>query len=377
MADRSEDIISELLTGAVEELDIPEALQDAAEATYGRVGEWFAEQLADDADWHVYPQGSMRLGTVVRPSPSDDYDIDAVAKCEVPKERTTKQELKDTVGEMLSGFVAANQGEPGAPTDCEEGARCWTLLFSDPFHMDVLPAIPNPDAAPHGIQITDRDLYQWQPSNPIAFANWFYTRMGPGFLREKVALAKRAQVNVDEVPDWRVRTTLQRVVQVLKVHRNGFFANELDQRPPSIIVTTLAAHAFTGDKPLFDAVVDVAANMTGFIEGDADGYVVSNPVQPEENFADRWGSEAERTKKFFAWIDDLQETLESARSSRRGLNDVAAQLQKRFGVEPINKSLVRFGERRRDDRTMARLTVASTGMIGAGTMTVRDHTFHG
>lgn len=377
MAERAEDLISELLTGTVEELDIPEQLQQAAEAAYRRVGGWLEENLADDADWHVYPQGSMRLGTVVRPSPDDEYDLDAVAKWEIEKDRVTKQQLKDTVGDALAGFVDAHLGAPGAATACKEGGRCWTLHFAEPFHLDLLPAIPDPDALPHGIQITDRDLRLWQPSNPIAFADWFYERMGPGYLSAKTELAKRANVGVDDIPAWRVRTTLQRVVQVLKAHRNGFFAGELDQRPPSIIVTTLAALAFTGEKPLFDAVTDVAAGMAGHIERDGGRYIVVNPVQSEENFADRWGTDPERASKFFAWLDDLQTTLDSARGSRRGLDDVAAQLQKRFGDAPVTRSLARFGERRTEERRGGALTVASTGIIGAGTAKIRDHTFHG
>jgi hypothetical protein len=73
--------------------------------------------------------------------------------------------------------------------------------------------------------------------------------------------------------------------------------------------------------------MDVAANMTSYIGRDG---VVSNPVQPEENFADRWGSEPRRAAKFFAWVDDLQETLEAARASQGGIPDPAAKLQARF-----------------------------------------------
>jgi hypothetical protein len=142
-------------------------------------------------------------------------------------------------------------------------------------------------------------------------------------------------------------------------------------------VTTLAAHAFTGDKPLFDAVMDVAANMGSYIERDGGLYVVRNPVQLGENFADRWASDPERPAWFFAWLTDLQETLESARSSRHGLTGVAAELNKRFGAEMVTKSVTRFGERRSGARTAGKLTVSASGLIGAGTTKVPDHTFHG
>jgi hypothetical protein len=373
-----EEIVSELLSGAIGALDIPAELQAAAEATYSDVGDWLKANLPEKGDWHVYPQGSMRLGTVVRPTPDDEYDIDAVTTLRVSKDMIGKQELKDTVGDALQRYVTATRAIDGAPNGSKEGGRCWTLLY-ELFHLDVLPAIPNEDSKPNGIWITDRDLFRWQPSNPIAFADWFYEQMGDRFLEERAILAKRAQVDVDDLPAWHVRTTLQRVVQVLKVHRNAYFADELDERPPSIIVTTLAARAFSGDKPLFEAVMDVAANMPSYVERDSGLVVVCNPVQPDENFADRWGADPARVKKFYAWIDDLQATLDEAQGARGGLSDVAARLEKRFGNDAIKKSVLGFGARRTEDRAAGRLTVATTGMLGAAAAAtrVRDHTFHG
>jgi transcriptional regulator with XRE-family HTH domain len=378
MAVSAEDIIGEVLLGAVDELDLPDRLHEAAERTYERVGEWLTGRLSATADWHVYPQGSMRLGTVVRPSPADQYDLDLVAEWQVAKESVTKRELKDTVGGALTGFLDAHAGEPGAPTSLKPRRRCWTMAFREPFHMDVMPAIPNPDQRPDGIQITDRDLVAWLPSNPIGFADWFYARMGPELKKAKLELASRYQVDVDDLPDWRARrTTLQRVVQVLKVHRNQFFAGRLDDRPPSIIVTTLAAHAYRGDKPLIEAVMEAAEGMPKHVGRDGNRYTVCNPVQPDENFADRWVAEPHRATLFFRWVDDLQRSLDVARASKGGLDVVGARLQESFGAEVIAKSLARYGQRHTDDRVAGRLTVGATGALGAGTLPVRDHMFHG
>lgn len=377
MTDTPEEIVTELLTGAVGALDIPAELQAMAEAAYSDVGDWLKANLPE-GDWHVYPQGSMRLGTVVRPTPNDEYDIDAVATLHVSKDAIGKQELKDTIGDAVQRYVKAVQGTEGAPTGVKKGGRCWTLLY-ERFHMDILPAIPNEDAKPTGIWITDRDLFRWQPSNPIAFADWFYKRMGDQFLTERATLAKQAEVEVDDVPAWRVRTTLQRVVQVLKVHRNMYFADELYERPPSIIVTTLAAHAYSGDEPLFEAVMDVAANMHRYVKTDNGQAVVCNPVHLTENFADRWGADPVRVRKFHDWLTDLQETLDDARHTRGGLHDVAARLEKRFGNAAIQKSMTAYGTRRTDARIADRLKVTTTGALGVATDGTRapDHTFHG
>ena len=84
--------------------------------------------------------------------------------------------------------------------------------------MDVLPAIPNAEAAPNAIWLTDRDLRLWQPSNPIDYADWFHARMRQDFLREHEFLAK--SMDVVDVPSWQVKTPLQRTVQALKRHRD-------------------------------------------------------------------------------------------------------------------------------------------------------------
>jgi hypothetical protein len=64
------------------------------------------------------------------------------------------------------------------------------------------------------------------------------------FAETRSVLAK--QMDVEEVPDWYVKTTLQRTVQALKRHRNIYFVDGPENRPASIIITTLAARAYCG-----------------------------------------------------------------------------------------------------------------------------------
>ena len=378
MADTAEELISELLLGTLEQVDLPPELQAGADAAYEDVGLWMSDNL-DEGDWHVYPQGSMRLGTVVRPSDDDEYDIDAVAKWGVDKETISQDELKGVVGRALADYVEARSGDGKlAPTGCDESRRCWTLTFNGPLHMDILPAIPDRKATPTGILLPDRDLFRWQFSDPIAYSNWFYDRMAEQVLEEKRALAKSAQVEVDDIPDWRVRTTLQRVVQVLKLHRNHYFAENTDFRPPSIIVTTLAAHTYRSGNRLYEAVMEAVASMPGFIDRDGSRYILTNPVQQQENFADMWGDDTHHAGMFFKWLNDLERTLEESRATTSGLDKVVDRLGSRFGEAPMRKSAQRLAASRTTARTAGRLAVTGTGALGAfGSVKVRDHTFHG
>ena len=381
MAEPASRLVADILSGTLRLLDIPADMQAAAEATYDDVGLWLGDHLESDEEWDVYAQGSMRLGTVVRPSEDDEYDIDAVAQCNITKDDTTQAELRDCVGNALKAYVKAKAGDDKAPTACEPGKRCWTLTFKQPFHMDVLPAIPDPLAPPTGIQLTDRTYTRWLWSNPVAYANWFHGR-SKQTLELRHALAKSLQVNVEDVPAWHVKTTLQQSVQALKAHRNIYFANDLTSRPPSVLLTTLAGHAYGGQTNLFEAVMCIAGDMDLYIERDGRDYVVLNPVQPSdrpENFADRWGRDPSLVKKFYGWLDAFQRTLDHAVETKTGVNELVHRLGASFGTSPVQKAAKQYAEAQNAHRAGSRLNVTSTGALttGTGLTVVKDHTFHG
>ena len=380
----SPDIISELLTGTVDDLDLPDKLQSILEQTYDQVGLWMTDHIEGDGDWMMYPQGSGRLGTAVPPAGSDEFDIDAVAECDVDKEDITKDELKDVVGSSLRSYVTAHadETEKGAPTHVEPGRRCWTLEFDEPFHMDILPAVPNREAAPGGIWITDRDLVRWQPSNPKGYADWFFEQAGQPYLDSRAAMARTASVDVDDIPSWRVKTPLQRTVQIFKLHRNAFFSDNLDARPPSIMITTLIAHAYGGQTGLYESVMACATDIPLHLRYEDGTYVLPNPTQPDENFAERFSTNDEGVRLFLPWLTDLRQTLECAYTETNGLDRVVARLETRFTPASVRSAAAQVGQLRTQARKEGKLAVATTGLLGAnaGTAsmtTVRDHEFFG
>ena len=381
MSHSASQLVADILSGTLRLLDIPAEMQAAAEATYDDVGLWLGDHLESNDHWDVYPQGSMRLGTVVRPSENDEYDIDAVVQCNIAKEQTTQADLRDCVGDALKAYVNAKAGDNKAPVACEPGKRCWTLAFEQPFHMDVLPAIPDPLAPPTGIQLTDRTYTRWLWSNPIEFARWFHGRSRQT-LELRHARAKSLQVNVEDVPEWHVKTTLQQAVQAMKAHRNIYFADDLTSRPPSVLLTTLAGHAYSGELDLYDAVMGIAADMDRYIERDGRDYVVLNPAQPPdrpENFADRWGKDPALVQKFCGWLDEFQRSLEHAAETKTGMDELVHRLGASFGSSPVQKAARRYAEAQNAARSSGRLSVTSSGALttGAGLMAVKEHTFHG
>jgi len=327
---------STLLRSVLDQLDIPEDLYEKAVSKYDKVGDWLSQhfEAAGTSGCDIYTQGSFRLGTVVRPIGRDEYDIDLVCLRHLSRNSITQHALKRQVGDALELYVEAapNSGASGP----RERQRCWTLEYrKEQFHLDVLPSVPDDDGEATGILLTDRDLRHWQHGDPIGYADWFYDRMSEEFVLRRTRIAARLGAQIEEVPAWRVKTTLQGSVQFLKRHRDVAFLDDPDNRPVSIIITTLAARAYTGSGELIDVIQHIAQLMHEFIERRDGVWWVANPVQPEENFADKWNTHPERRRKFFAWLDAVRSDLE-ALVSETTPHGVVRNLTSMLGEGPVH-----------------------------------------
>lgn len=115
---------------------------------YEDVGTWLA---ASDSELQhhapeIYPQGSFRLGTVVRPiSDENEYDIDLVCRLNTGKEQITQKVLKRVIGERL-------KKRDDLAKILKPSRRCWKLDYPDEkqmpcFHMKTTGPGANGDRA--------------------------------------------------------------------------------------------------------------------------------------------------------------------------------------------------------------------------------------
>ena len=361
------------LEKVAEDIDIAPGKHRQAVGRYMAVGHWLEEGgypgCVDAPD--IYPQGSFRLGTVVRPikgGKEADYDIDLVCELQSTKEWTDARTVKRMVGERLR----EHEGYRRMLDD--EGKRCWTLLYAEQdgigFHLDVLPSVPDPQYMyDKSIAITNRQgtVYDWSASNPKGYGDWFDDRNRAAFLRvsaeQKRAIRARAAeifASVDEVPDQLVRTPLQRSIQLMKRHRDVMFNGGLsaDYAPISMIVTTLAAHLYGDEPDVYAALTAIVSKLHGhaglvenrqielalanlqLIQRRPDGtWYIGNPVNPAENFADRWHEDNHaRARAFFRWVDALREDLVDILEENR-LETARKRLARVLGV-PTAASLL-------------------------------------
>lgn len=336
--------LERIIREVAEELDIPDYAYEDAAIKYEDVSEHLSADDSALESYHpkIYVQGSFKLGTVIRPyGREDEYDIDLVCELELEKEAVTQKDLKNLVGNRI-------KLREDLKKILKSSRRCWILDYPAEsempgFHMDVLPSIPNVESKPSGILLTDTELTRWQKSNPIAFAEWFKSCMEVILLERKTALAKSMKASIEDVPDWQVKTPLQRCVQILKRHRDIYFVGQLeDLKPVSIIITTLAAHAYRNEANIIDALNSIVNCMPEFIERKNGEWWVQNPVDKGENFADKWNEYPERRVAFIDWLKKVAldfSNLSNASTIEEGLN----QINDSFGAHTIDSVRKKYG----------------------------------
>jgi len=383
------------------ELDISEAKYQEAEDRYMAIGRWLKrpDSRVQDYSPEIYVQGSFRLGTVIKPvSEGGEYDIDSVCKLEMTEAECSQKELKQLVGNEIIEYAKAQ----GIKKPVEEGRRCWTVKYTDEsrFHMDILPAIPNSESfrlllekqrvssdwTDDAIGITDNTLpnyadrnAKWSVSNPKGYADWFKTQMSvaSSAIYQKSAILMEKYPSVEDVPSFRLKTPLQQVVQVLKYHRDLMYGDDSD-KPISIIITTLAAHAYDNEEDMIDSLLNVVNNMSRFIKDRGGVRCIENPTNPLENFADKWPQHPNREKKFFEWHAAIRSCVQELVAGTSGLDSFSESITKIAGEHVSNRVMTHYGNSVREARKKKFLKVSKgTATLGAIGTTVKDHTFYG
>lgn len=351
---------SPLLEAIAEALDISENHYECAVKLYKTIRTWLERDESSIAHYspEIYPQGAFLLGTATKPlSDAEAYDIDLVSELRLQKTEVSQEKVKTLVGIEIKSYARANN----INYQPEEGRRCWTLRYADgaQFHVDILPAIsdvesfevlmtlkgyPTSDWSNSAIAITDNTLSNycqidtdWPSSNPKGYAKWFRGRM-------QTRLDALSQRQIDGAFEYKVKTPLQRTVQILKRHRDIWFdenqsAYEEKAKPTSIIITTLAARAYNNQADLQQALMKIVTGMQGHIAAYKKGVVViPNPVNPLENFADKWQEHPIRRTCFEDWLKQIYSDLTQA-LEQRDIQSVGKSLKSCLGERVISEAL--------------------------------------
>lgn len=308
---------NEVLKGILEKIELPEGAYEKAEQRYKDIGEWLNREDSTCLEYDplVFSQGSFRLGTAIKPGADEEYDLDIGCNLRqgLSKGDITQEQLKSHVGVELGLYRKAR----GIKEELSEKKRCWRLEYADglKFHMDIVPCIPESETGKRvlrkrmvenshfddalaqnvselAVSITDNTdpgykvkTDDWRISNPEGYARWFETRMktAQSIINEREMSFK---TSIDRLPYYQWKTPLQQAIQLLKRHRDTMFKDNEDSKPISVIITTLAAKVYNGESDLASALTNILSRMGDYINIAVPW--VPNPVNPAEDFADKW-----------------------------------------------------------------------------------------
>jgi hypothetical protein len=326
---------NEVLKSIRERIELPSGAYEKADKRYKDIGEWLhrPESSCVEYDPKVFSQGSFRLGTAIRPDSDEEYDLDMGCNLQrgLSKAQITQEELKSRIGDELELYRKAR----GIKEELIEKKRCWRLEYADglSFHMDIVPCIPEGDVekgnlkkrmiensrldeslaqnvSQLAVSITDNTdssyavaTDDWRTSNPEGYARWFEARMrtAKSIINEREMSFK---ASIDSLPYYQWKTPLQQAIQLLKRHRDTMFKGKEEYKPISVIITTLASRAYNGEADLASALANILARMGDYVYQAVP--MVPNPINPVEDFADKWYDEESAKYKlqenFYRWL---------------------------------------------------------------------------
>ena len=291
------------------------------------------------------------MGTVVKPiTDSDDYDLDLVCEFAEQNGLTPRQLKVDVVKPLLQKYRRISG-------DIEEKRRCWHVEYEEvpDFHMDIIPAF----TVPTHIMITDHDeendLYQYIGSNPSGYTDWFLSRSE----KQRTALFEQyqrdnrslvvAQADVEKIKRRKIKTPLQRAVQLLKRHRDIMFdERDSHDKPVSVIITTIAGQLYGEEDNVVDALICILTGAESYILANKRGnqFFIENPSYVGENFADKWNEHSSRATAFFEWLNKAKQDLIDKKLLSLSRVQMAAAMNSVIGANTSNRV---FSEMAKDD----------------------------
>ena len=194
--------LDDLLDQMAEELQLDESRYNRIIKHYEAVKKWIEddEKFFKPFKYDVYPQGSVRILTTVKPIGKEEFDLDIAIHLKtqwashtpekVYKELKRRLEENETYKAML-----------------EAKNRCIRLNYSGDFHMDILPGIQEEEADEDRLRIPDRELGHWVSSNPRGYAKWFF---GKANMVKQSLLEKALRAENVPTDDFEKKKPLQR-----------------------------------------------------------------------------------------------------------------------------------------------------------------------
>jgi len=299
--------IDDLLDKMAEEVQLDATRYERMKNSYEAVKNWVEadELFFKPYKYDVYPHGSVRIQTSVRPIGKDEFDLDIVIHL-MSQTPHTPQKIYSELNRRLGENEIYRKM-------MELKNRCIRLNYSGDFHMDILPGVQETEYNQNKIKVPDRELGYWVSSNPRGYSEWF---MGKANLVKESLLEKAMRAENLPANRFQDKKPLQRSVQLIKRYRDIYFQKDDTYKASSIILTTLAGQFYQGEESIFETVDNIITTTYSKVNEPYGRLKIVNPVNPAEDFTDKWDSEPgyyEAFKQFASHLFNEWQKLESSR----------------------------------------------------------------
>lgn len=365
--------LEDLLERTCANLQISSTQHRLAEDRYNAIGRWLEATESPLATFRpvIYPQGSLRIGTTVRPLARQEYDLDLVCELQLDwKKIRNPVALLDTVEQRLKQNEAYKRM-------IERKNRCIRLKYANEFHLDILPACPDGVSCIDCVVVPDREAREWKASNPKGYTAWFESRAG----LFKAVITERVEPMPVQEP-LEVKAPLKRVVQLIKRWRDVTYAKSSDIAPVSIVLTTLAAQCYSGEQSVGEALGNILDGIVaGLPPNGRQRLVVLNPTNYDEDLSEHWDDIQGAYQAFVSGILGFQKAWRAI-EQQSGIPSVGSALAALFGEEPTKSAIRQEAEsvekaRREKKLAVQRASGLLTTAVSPSAQPLKPNTFYG
>lgn len=366
--------IDDLLARAAEDLQLDKTRREKIESSYKAIQEALNndQEFFNELNFEIYPQGSVRIGTTVKPIAKNEFDLDIVLH------------IQNGVYERVDPMNVYNElrrvfQRNGNYTDkVRAKTRCIRLDYAGDYHMDILPGCQYNTFDIDKIVIPDRELRTWLISNPRGYAKWFMGKAES----VKQSLLEKAYAS-EELPkdDFATKKPLQRAVQIIKRYRDLFFEDSPEYATPSIVLTTLAGELYLSQDSIFETIDSIVTQIYNKINLSRTKRIkVLNPVDHEEDFTDKWEKEPKYYSEFVRFCESLYSSWQKLKKDN-GLIDESAILKSIIGEDlyknSVKKQALLTEEYRKKGKVFSSSTTGVLGSQNVSDKPVKKNTFFG
>lgn len=337
-ANRQLDLLLEIVCV---KLQLSQTQFELAEERYHAIGDWLLAEKSPIRAFQpeIYPQGSLSLGTTVKPWGANEFDLDLVCQLQATE--------NSHPGDVYSAIWDRMEANGTYRNMITRKPRCIRVEYANDFHLDIVPAIP--DGTQNGDHILVPDLHadlepghvknnQWKPSNPRGYKKWFRSKC--------VAAIVEKYAHAEPLPQPEAiheKPSLKRAVQLFKRWRDVRFMEHGGLEPPSIILTTLAGHFHRGEMLCTDALQTII-DSTVAMRRDGKNVCLTNPANSKEQICERWTEKPASLALFDEAICEFQNDW-AGLQAMRGLKEITDELKRLFGENPVDQAVKEFAER--------------------------------